>query len=206
MNNLRSEPIPETTPPEDKGQGWRRIFLDIAETILLSVVLFLGINSVSSRIRVESISMQPTLYAGDMVLVNRLAYKFGQPERGAIIVFKYPPEPTQTPYIKRVIGLPGDKIQIAGGQVTVNGQVLVEPYIAAQTSRGGEWTVPENSLFVMGDNRNNSSDSRAWGMVPFGNIIGKALFIYWAFEHAGAFTHSIAVAAPAVETPTSYPP
>lgn len=205
MDYLDYEVIPDGGP-SFTASDWRRAALDIFETLLLSLVLFFGINSLTARIRVESISMQPTLYAGDMVLVNRLAYKFGQPERGEIIVFKYPPEPTQTPYIKRVIGLPGDKIQIAGGQVTVNGQVLVEPYIAAQTSRGGEWTVPENSLFVMGDNRNNSSDSRAWGMVPFGNIIGKALFIYWPFEHAGALTHSIAVAAPAVETPTSYPP
>ena len=205
MEYLDYEVVPDGGPGLSGGE-WRRVVLDIVETLVLSLILFFGINALTARIRVESISMQPNLYAGDMVLVNRLAYRFGQPERGEIIVFKYPPEPTQTPYIKRIIGLPGDRIQITGGQVIVNGQVLVEPYISVTTSRGGEWIVPELSLFVMGDNRNNSSDSRAWGMVPYSNIIGKALFIYWPLDHTGALTHAIAVAAPNTVIPTPYPP
>ena len=205
MEYLDYEVIPDGGPGISGGE-WKRAVLDIVETLVLSLILFFGINALTARIRVESISMQPNLYAGDMVLVNRLAYRFGQPQRGEIIVFKYPPEPTQTPYIKRIIGLPGDRIQIANGQVIVNDQVLVESYISVTTSRGGEWVVPEQSLFVMGDNRNNSSDSRAWGMVPYDNIIGKALFIYWPLDHTGALTHAIAVAAPSVETPLPYPP
>jgi len=153
--------------------------MDILETLILSVVLFLGINAVSARIRVESISMQPNLYAGDFVIVNKLAYKLGTPARGDIIVFRYPPDPTQVPYIKRVIGLPGDNVHIADGKVYVNNEVIPEPYLSVVTNRGGDWTVPANSLFVMGDNRNNSSDSRSWGMVPMENVIGKALLIYW---------------------------
>ncbi|MGE5225216.1 MAG: signal peptidase I [Omnitrophica WOR_2 bacterium] len=195
MENFRTETIPE--PPEQNGdnRGWRRTFFDVFETILLSVVLFFGINTISSRIRVESISMQPTLFAGNFVLVNKLAYRLGSPSRGDIIVFRYPPDPSQVPYIKRVIGLPGDHVHIEGGKVYINGELLAEPYLTVQTNRGGDWTVPDKSLFVMGDNRNNSSDSRSWGMVPLGNVIGKAEFIYWPPQKWGMLNFPAAVAA-----------
>ena len=178
MDSFHAEMIPDSSPEQSSG-GFRRVIMDILETLILSVVLFLGINAVSARIRVESISMQPNLYAGDFVIVNKLAYKLGTPARGDIIVFRYPPDPTQVPYIKRVIGLPGDNVHIADGKVYVNNEVIPEPYLSVVTNRGGDWTVPANSLFVMGDNRNNSSDSRSWGMVPMENVIGKALLIYW---------------------------
>lgn len=195
MENFRSVPLPDPVSPEENRPGWRRILLDFVETVLLSVVLFLGINAVSSRIRVESISMQPTLYAGNYVLVNKLAYRWGKPSRGDVIVFHYPPDPEQVPYIKRVIGLPGDHIQIADGKVRINGQVLDEPYLKVATIQGGEWVVPEQSLFVMGDNRNNSSDSRSWGMVPYENIIGKAMLVYWPPSQWGLLNFPTAVAA-----------
>jgi signal peptidase I len=195
VENFHSEIIPEPTPPEEKSPGFRRTLIDILETIVLSVVLFLGINAVSSRIRVESISMQPTLYAGNYVLVNKLAYQLGHPNRGDVIVFRYPPDPSQTPYIKRVIGLPGDQVHITGGKVYINGQQLVEPYLKVSTMQGGDWTVPPTSLFVMGDNRNNSSDSRSWGMVPLGNVIGKALVVYWPPQKWAVLDSQVAVAA-----------
>ncbi len=194
VDNFRSLPIPDPAPLPENGQSWQRVILDIIETVLLSVVLFLGINSISSRIRVESISMQPTLFAGNYVLVNKLAYKWGKPSRGDVIVFKYPPDPEQVPYIKRVIGLPGDKIHIADGRVSINNQVLDEPYLRVATMQGGNWVVPDNSLFVMGDNRNNSSDSRAWGMVPYGNVIGKAELIYWPPSQWSMLNFPVAVA------------
>jgi signal peptidase I len=181
--------------PLDAQMGWQRAILDVVETLLLSVVLFLAINALTARIRVESISMQPNLYAGDFVLVNKIAYRIGEPKTGDIIVFRYPPDPTQTPYIKRVIGLPGDQVQITDGKVYVNGHQLIEPYLSTTTNRGGEWSVPQESLFVMGDNRNNSSDSRAWGMVPMGNVIGKALVIYFPPQHWNVLHASIAAAA-----------
>jgi signal peptidase I len=112
-----------------------------------------------------------------------------------VIVFKYPPDPTQTPYIKRVIGLPGDDVKITGGKVYVNGQAIVEPYLKTTTNRGGEWKVPDGKLFVMGDNRNNSSDSRMWGYVPFENVIGKAEVIYWPPQQWGLLNIPRAVAA-----------
>jgi signal peptidase I len=181
--------------PEEKKSGWRRIAWDTIETIILSVVLFLAINAISERIRVDSISMQPNLYAGDFVIVNKVAFKIGAPKRGDVIVFRYPPNPDQVPYIKRVVGLPGDQVHIADGKVLINGDLLLEPYLSVPTNRGGDWTVPEDSLFVMGDNRNNSSDSRTWGMVPVENIIGRAELIYWPPDNWGVLHFSSAVAA-----------
>jgi signal peptidase I len=183
--------------PEGQKPGWRRTILDTLETILLSLVLFLAINAVSERIRVESISMQPTLYPGDYVIVNKLAYRFNHsPDRGDVIVFRYPPNPEAIPYIKRIIGLPGDQIHIADGNVYVNGQLVAEPYLVVSTNRGGDWTVPEGQLFVMGDNRNNSSDSRSWGFVPLENIIGRAELIYLPPQHWSFLHQNIAIASP----------
>jgi signal peptidase I len=183
--------------PEVQKLGWRRTILDTLETIILSLVLFLAINAISERIRVESISMQPTLYPGDYVIVNKLAYRLkGNPHRGDVIVFRYPPNPEAIPYIKRVIGLPGDQIHIADGKVYVNGQAVVEPYLVVTTNRGGDWTVPAGQIFVMGDNRNNSSDSRSWGFVPLENIIGRAEVIYLPPQHWGFLHENIAIASP----------
>ena len=196
MDFWHAESVPDFLPEQQKA-GWRRTILDTLETILLSLVLFLAINAVSERIRVESISMQQTLYPGDYVIVNKIAYRFNHaPDRGDVIVFRYPPNPEAIPYIKRVIGLPGDQIHIADGKVYVNDQWVVEPYLAVTTNRGGDWTVPEKHLFVMGDNRNNSSDSRSWGFVPFENIIGRAELIYLPPQHWAFLHENIAIASP----------
>lgn len=162
-------------PTKRKGQ----FLIDLLEVILVSGLLFLGINAVSARVRVESISMQPTLNPGDFVAVNKLSYQLSTIHRGDIIVFRFPPAPDQEPYIKRVIGLPGEKIRIDNGKVFVNGALVRENYITEKTMQGGNWQIPEDAVFVMGDNRNNSSDSRVWGMVPLKNIIGKGVFVYW---------------------------
>ncbi len=164
--------------PLQKSVSTKQFILDLLETILLAVVLFVGINTVSARVRVEGSSMLPTLKSGEYVLVNRLAYKMGRlPEYGDIIVFSSPV--SDQDLIKRVIGLPGDQVQISNGQVYVNGQALAEPYIAAAPMYQGEWAVPDGNLFVLGDNRNDSSDSHAWGLLPIENVIGKAILIYW---------------------------
>jgi signal peptidase I len=192
-----AESVPDALP-EEKKTGLRRTLLDTFETILLSLVLFLAINAVSERIRVESVSMQPTLFAGDMVIVNKLAYRFNNaPHRGDVIVFKYPPDPDSIPYIKRIVGLPGDQVHIADGKVYINGDLIDEPYLKVSTDRGGDWTVPDRQLFVMGDNRNNSRDSRSWGFVPFENIIGRAELIYLPPQHWAFLHQNIAVASPA---------
>ncbi len=196
MHLWQADVVPDNLPEEQKP-GWRRTILDTLETIILSLVLFLAINAISERIRVESISMQPTLFPGDYVIVNKLAYRLkGNPDRGDVIVFRYPPNPEAIPYIKRVIGLPGDQIHIADGKVYVNGQAVVEPYLVVTTNRGGDWTVPAGQLFVMGDNRNNSSDSRSWGFVPLENIIGRAELIYLPPQHWAFLHENIAIASP----------
>ena len=177
----------ETTQPEVQVQvesqpqqpdNWKRFVLDILETVILAVVLYFGINAISARVRVDGLSMNPTLQHGEYVLVSRLAYKTGEPQRGDIIVFSYPADQRQD-LIKRVIGLPGETITIRNSELLVNGVKLDEPYIAQSPIYSGEWTVGEGELFVLGDNRNDSKDSHQWGLLPEGNIIGKALLIYW---------------------------
>jgi signal peptidase I len=197
MEEFRSEIVPDISPEDDQDQPGKlkRTLLDIIETILLSLLLYFGINAVSARIRVESISMLPTLEAGNYVIVNKLAYKFGKPSRGDIIIFRYPPDPQREPYIKRVIGLPGDVVRVSGGVVYVNEQPLVEPYISAPPDYEGNWTVPQGYLFVLGDNRNRSSDSHSWGMVPFENVIGKAWIVYWPPQAWKVLDYHTAVAA-----------
>jgi signal peptidase I len=170
---------PETGVPA--SPGWGRFFLDVLETLLLSAVLFLAINALSARVRVDGFSMKPTLQDGEFVLVNRLSYLVGAPQRGDIIVFHFPLDPASQDLIKRVIGLPGDVIAVQSGVLSVNGQPLPEPYIAAAPLYSGEWVVPAGELFVLGDNRNDSSDSHSWGMLPLKEVVGKAVLIYWPF-------------------------
>lgn len=162
----------------------RRLGRDILETILLALVLFLVINAFSARIRVESISMEPTLKRGDFVLVDKISYRLSDPERGDIVVFYYPIDPNQK-YVKRIIGLPGEKIDILDGRISINGLELSEPYIKAAPIYEGSWTVPPDSYFVLGDNRNLSNDSHDWGMLPEDYIIGRGLLIYWPASHVG---------------------
>ena len=169
-----------TTPIKEKG-SCLRFFLDLLETLLLSVVLFLGINAVTARVQVEGFSMRPTLEDKAYVLVNKMSFRSKLPEHGDIVVFHFPIDPDQD-FIKRVIGLPNDEIDIRDGQVRVNGQILSEAYIAAAPRYVGSWHVPEDHIFVLGDNRNNSSDSHSWGAVPLENIIGKAVTVYWPPE------------------------
>lgn len=197
MESYRSEYLPDSELPEpgENRKSIRRFVLDVLETLALSLILFIAINAVSARIRVESISMQPTLYAGDFIIVNKLAYKLGEPGRGDVIIFHYPPDPNREPYIKRVIGLPGETVRIEGGKVYVNHVLLNEPYISAAPTYEGSWVVPEDSLFVLGDNRNSSSDSHSWGMVPLKNVIGKAEVVYWPPTEWQVLNQSTATAA-----------
>ncbi|KPL84231.1 signal peptidase I [Thermanaerothrix daxensis] len=148
------------------------------QVIVLALLLYFVIDTFIARVRVENISMQPTLKPGEFVIVNKVAYRTGQVQRGDVIVFRYPMNPRED-YIKRVIGLPGDHIEIQNGKVFVNGQALEEPYVAASPSYNGVWDVPPGQLFVLGDNRNQSSDSHSWGFVPMENVVGKALLVYW---------------------------
>lgn len=153
--------------------------------------------------------MEPNLHTGQYLLVNKAVYfhidpailttyvpfvkkeeakpfyMFHQPERGDVIVFKFPKEPTRD-FIKRVMAIPGESVEIRGGVVYVNGQKLEEPYLRDRPNYNfGPEKVPEDNFFVLGDNRNNSSDSHVWGMVPSDLIIGKAWLSYWPMSEWG---------------------
>jgi signal peptidase I len=164
-------------PTVEQPANWKRFVLDILETLILAVVLYFGINAVSARVRVDGFSMRPTLQDGEYILVNKLAYKTGEPQRGDIVVFVFPVNP-QEDLIKRVIGLPGESVSVHNGIVAVNGAPLTEPYIASPPAYDGDWVVPEGQLFVLGDNRNDSRDSHQWGLLPIENVIGRAVLIY----------------------------
>ena len=183
LQTFQTEELPpEPNAGEPKGRpAWVTFLTETLQTIVLAVVLYFLIDSVIARVRVENISMLPTLQAGDFILVNKLALKLNDVHRGDIVVFHFPQDPKED-YIKRVIGVPGDTVSIQNGRVMVNNHTLTEPYISAAPSYSGSWTVPEDRLFVLGDNRNQSSDSHSWGFVPMENLVGKALVIYWPLE------------------------
>ncbi len=187
---------------------------DVLETLLLTVLIFLIVRSVVQNFKVEGRSMEPTLQNGQYLLINKAIYwqlggslfgflnpgaeaangstgqtahyLFSPPQRGDIIVFRYPKD-TSRDFIKRVIGVPGDIVEIKNGVVYVNGKPLHEDDTADAPSyfQPAE-RVPEGQYFVLGDNRNNSSDSHVWGLVPQENIIGKAWFSYWPPDSWGA--------------------
>lgn len=174
----------ETVPVQRNGAGIRHFLVDVLETVVISLLLFIGINALTVRIRVDGSSMIPTFHDGEFVLVETVTYRFREPQRGEVIVFNFPRNPSEE-YIKRVIGLPGDQIDIRDGSVLVNGEALDEPYIAASPQYELDFLVSEDEVFVLGDNRNNSSDSHNWGPVPLDYIVGKAVMVYWPLTQFG---------------------
>jgi len=199
---MQDTPTHETAPPEwgaavspSLRTRILRFFGELIQTVAIAGVLFLAVNLLTARIRVEGISMEPSLHEGQFVVVNRMAYRWNEAERGDIIVFRFPLNPSRR-FIKRVIGLPGNTVTIRGGDVYIDGQILDEPYLAATPRYDGEWVIGPDELFVLGDNRNNSSDSQNWGPLPIEEIIGKAVLVYWPPSEAGLIPHyDLAVAA-----------
>ncbi len=181
MDSYSSVETPEPVPQPAARTSWLRLVLETLQTVILALVLYVMIDSVVARVRVENISMLPTLQPGEFILVSKLSYRFGDVHRGDIIVFHFPQNPHED-YIKRVIGVPGDIVDIHDSQVWINNQQLAEAYIASEPQYSGKWEIPKESLFVLGDNRNQSSDSHSWGFVPYANIVGKAEVIYWPFN------------------------
>ena len=172
------QPDSNSLPSASKRKLFLRNLFEIVQMLAMALVLYFIIDSVVGRVRVQKISMEPTLMPGEILLVNKLEYKLGEIERGDIVTFHYPLDPTLD-YVKRVIGLPGDKVVVKDLIVWVNDIKLHEPYISAAPEYEGVWDVPEGNLFVLGDNRNPSADSHVWGFVPFENLIGKAFAVYW---------------------------
>ncbi len=163
-----------------------RLLLELGETLALTLVLFFGIQTfVAQPYQVKQGSMETTLLPNQYVLVDKLTPRFEAYQRGDIVIFTPPGASAgATPYIKRVIGLPGDRIAIRDGHTFVNGHELLEPYVypgETTAPRTGQdaWTVPAGSLFVLGDHRLVSDDSREFGPVPEANVIGRAWLRYW---------------------------
>ena len=161
---------------------------EIAETLLLTLFILWIVNAVTGRFRIEGHSMLPTLQEGEYVIINKLSYYLDDPDRGDIIVLHFPNDRSRD-FIKRLVGLPGDQVEVSDGVVKVNGIALEEPYINAEPSYSGSWQVPEGQYFVLGDNRNNSSDSHNWSFLPREDIVGKAWVIYWGPENWGLIPH-----------------
>lgn len=186
------EIIPNLEPTEDEDQQPSRLltFLkELVETVVLALVLFLVINLLTARVRVDGPSMEPSYQHNNRVVVSKVSYWFNDIERGDVIVFPAPPNPNED-YIKRVIGLPGDRVKVENGSVFVNDKPIDEPYISAPPiSNLRETSVPEGMVFVMGDNRNVSSDSRSWGPLEIEDIIGKAVFVYWPLDKIRVVEH-----------------
>ncbi len=185
------------TPPATKsvlGGVWS-VLRELIETLALTLVIFLLIRFAVQNFRIEGYSMEPNFHDGQFLIVNKLIYMLHPPERGDVIVF-VPPTNTSRDFIKRVIGLPGDRVEIVNGRVYVNGSALDEPYpLNPGTYSTGPVTVPQGDYFVLGDNRNNSSDSHSWGPVPSEDIIGKVWVSYWPPQAMGLIpTYSYAAA------------
>lgn len=158
------------------------------QTVVVAVLLALFIRTFVAEARfIPSGSMEPTLMIDDRLIVEKLTYDFLKPTRGQIIVFMPPPTAhSDQAFIKRLIGMPGDTIEIANGQVIINGVPQKEPYIAAPPDYYMPKTrVPQGNYFMMGDNRNNSQDSHIWGFLPRENIIGQAVFRFWPLNRIG---------------------
>lgn len=164
------------------------------QTIGLSIVLALGIRQFVAEARfIPSGSMEPTLQIDDRLVVEKISYRFNPPERGDIIVFQAPQRAldavgstTKDAYIKRVIGLPGDSVEVKEGKVFINGEALSENYIQAPPAyTWGPETVPDEQYLVLGDNRNSSSDGHVWGFLPKESIIGRAVVRFWPPDRIG---------------------
>jgi len=192
-----TEPPPEDeeilTEPKNTLRKIIDLLFSFLESIALGGAFFVVIYLfIMQPHQVKGNSMYPTYHDKEYILTDKISYKFHLPERGDVIILKSPKNP-DIDFIKRVIALSGETIKIENGQVYLNGKILKEPYLNVLTpvfpsgfvQEGVEIVVPENMVFVMGDNRPGSSDSREFGFVPLENIVGRVFFRYFPFERAG---------------------
>jgi signal peptidase I len=186
-------PIMATMPMHRPFLGVRfAILRDIVEVVLVVLSIYTLVNLASARAIVEGSSMQPSFETGQLIIVNRFAYFYSQPERGDVVVL-HNPRNVEEDYIKRVIGLPGENVAIIGGVVHINGVKLTETYLSASrvchTVCDGSWSLGADEYFVLGDNRRNSTDSHVFGPVRRDLIIGKAWVRYWPLDTLGVIPH-----------------
>ncbi len=190
MDNEQNDlPEPASPTPSRPGVGGRlvRLLRDLLETVLPALLIALLINVfVGQATRVEGQSMEPSLHTNQRLVVEKLSYRFHGPQRFDVVVLRLPSQGEEL-LIKRVVGLPGEAVEIRDGHVYVNGEPLDEPFITSDTRPGrqGSVTVPPLHVYVLGDNRNHSNDSRSFGPVPIENIVGRAWLSYWPLEDVG---------------------
>lgn len=196
IRRMRNETIKEdreqVSPPGMKSE--KSVVRQYAEAIIIAVLLALAIRSfVIQAFKIPSGSMLQTLQIGDHILVNKFLYWFTDFQRGDIIVFKYPQDEGRD-FIKRIVALPGERVEIQNKQVYVNDKPLTEPYVvhldpavfenpASSRDSFGPIVVPPGQLFMMGDNRDFSMDSRFWGFLDMQKVKGKAVIVYWSWDH-----------------------
>lgn len=191
---LTEQPLANTftlpRPTLRTGSLWR----ELLDTLILIAAIYTLVNLASGRYVVDGASMAPNFATGQVLIVSRVHYLLSDPQRGDIVVFHPPGRPTsESPYIKRVIGMPGDTVEIRDQLVYVNGEQLDEPYInepCGSSCRDNIWQLGANEYFVMGDNRNHSSDSRGFRTpVTRKDIIGTAFVRYWPPQDWGIVSH-----------------
>ncbi len=174
-------------PPPGIGRRFLRFLREVLETILPALLIALLINVfVGQATRVEGQSMEPNLHSNQRLVVEKLSYRFHGPERFDVVVLKLPDQSDEL-LIKRVVGLPGEKVEIRDGHVYINGELLEEPFLTEgmHPGRNITVTVPPLHVYVLGDNRNHSNDSRSFGPVPLENVVGRAWVSYWPPEDVG---------------------
>lgn len=174
---------------DQKAESSKRysLFVEIIQSLAVAVVLaFLIHTYVMQNFRIPSASMEPTLQIQDYIFASKLSYRFQEPKRGDIVVFKYPKDTTRY-FVKRLIAVGGETVALRNSQLFINGQHVPEDYLppGLRFSDFGPVEVPAGNYFMLGDNRNNSSDSREWGFVPRELIVGKEIFIYWPPSRIG---------------------
>jgi signal peptidase I len=186
--SLSTAPVqpPEPSQRALSAQAAISWFRDLALSVVIAIVVILFLYQ---PVKVEGTSMKPGLVDQERIFINKIEYRFGLADisRGDTVVFLFPRDPTKS-YIKRVIGVPGDSVEVVSGTVLVNGKSIAEPYVPAEAR--DEVSMPRilvraNEYFVLGDNRRFSNDSRTWGMVPREDIYGKAVFGYWPLDRVG---------------------
>ncbi|MCL6479667.1 MAG: signal peptidase I [Peptococcaceae bacterium] len=169
---------------EVKDRPKKSTLREIMESLIIAVVLALLIRTfVFQPFYIPSGSMEPTLQIQDHIIVNKFGHKIWGLKPGDIVVFKYPVDPKRD-FVKRLIAMPGDKVEVRNSKVYVNGKALSEEYLppGLKYEDYGPVVVPENSYWMMGDNRPSSEDSRKWGALPKENVIGKAMLVYWPLD------------------------
>jgi len=161
----------------------RELLLTVLPALLL--VLFINVFVAEAALVEEGPSMQPNLYRGDRVMTEKVSYRFAPPQRGDVVIVRRPAP--EVSLIKRVVALPGEVVEVRQGHVWIDGEPIAEPWVTYWGGPDyGPARVPEEHVFVLGDNRPNSRDSREVGPVPFSAVRGHALFVYWPLAHVGA--------------------